>query len=653
MLIRHWSLRGAFIAAMGAFLILFYQNCGGGFSTLSQPSSSLDSLGDSGTPPQNGDPNSPTPPPPTGQPSSPNSTLNLGILTLDGPATFEQISLLLPLTGSLDYSAKATVVFRKASEATWYQAHPLHRMRPEFSETNKFLSQGFAGVITGLQPNTQYEIQVSVESGASRDVRTLTAATRALPSSSGPATKKVPAGSTSAQIKTILSSAAAGDVIEFENGTYIVDGLQVSKGGNESSPLVIRGASRNGVILKDVTGAVLQIVEADHVIIERLTLEGSGVDSGVGANSIGISLWSGYSQKNITLRHLNIRNVDMGIVASHTVEQISIYDSTLTGNNKWDQDLYAYGGSGAPGSGDGTRDGEQNVFWNDDGIRIPGRGNVAFNNTLHGFGDALAVTSGVHNAGVHFYRNDITMTGDDAFEGDYGVRNISFYDNRIHNAMTFVSFDPLYGGPAFVFRNIAINIRRGPLKLNATNTGMIFANNTIVTTNGANDVPWAWVQYNNGALKAWSYRNNILIRRNVSSLMAMEASGQDPIDFTHNAWFPNGSVWWSNSGPSGNSMANVFAKMSNTTPLFGTSTKRHDFDLIIEADPFESEIALGGNYRTLVTTRYIPKLKQTSTARGQGIAIPGITDGHSGSAPDIGAVISGRPSPFYGDRSGN
>jgi hypothetical protein len=50
------------------------------------------------------------------------------------------------------------------------------------------------------------------------------------------------------------------------------------------------------------------------------------------------------------------------------------------------------------------------------------------NPCLSGFGDALAVENGYISIGVHFYRNDILMTGDDAIEGDYGYRNITWGD---------------------------------------------------------------------------------------------------------------------------------------------------------------------------------------------------------------------------------
>lgn len=133
------------------------------------------------------------------------------------------------------------------------------------------------------------------------------------------------------------------------------------------------------------------------------------------------------------------------------------------------------------------------------------------------------------------------MTGDDAFEADYATRNIGFYDNYITNSATFLSLDPLWGGPLYCFRNVSINTFRGPFKFNNTNSGFMIYNNTIIRTEEPKG--WGWVQYNNGALRNWSYRNNILINRGGGwQLLAIESSGNDPIDFTHNAWLPDGSV---------------------------------------------------------------------------------------------------------------
>ncbi|GMV82256.1 MAG: hypothetical protein AMXMBFR7_34400 [Planctomycetota bacterium] len=562
------------------------------------------------------------------------SDLPLGELVHDGPPTPEQISMYLPVTGTLDFAATASVRFKGGDAKDWTPAHPLHRIRVANAASAQ--PEAFAGVITGLTPGASYSVEVTVKLGADTATKTLNAATRALPPAAGEPTVKLAADATVEQIKAALGGAKPGDVIQFANGTYAVDGLQIKQSGTPEKPIVIRGESRDGVTLKDPTGAIFQILEASDFIIENLTLEGAKTDSGTKAGSHGISFWTAPSpQKRITIRNVTMNGVDMGIVASKQTEQLIIYDNTLNGNNVWEADFI-----------------QSNKTWNDDGIRIPGLGNVAFNNTLTGFGDSLAMAARITNIGVHFYRNDIRMTGDDAYEGDYGIRNITFYDNRVHNSMTLISFDPVYGGPAFAFRNIAINTGRSPYKLNNKNTGFFLYNNTVVRTNGSGSGKgWGWNQSNNGPLVAWGYRNNILIFRGAGNMMAMEAGGQDPVDFNHNAWFPDKSIWWTGTGGSFKTMAEAREKLKPVTPVFGATGKRHEGCVISESDPFAEDIELGEDNLKQITKAYVPKLSDGSAPRGKGIAVPGITDGFSGDAPDMGAIITGRPLPEWGDRS--
>ncbi|MFC1479609.1 hypothetical protein ACFL6F_03335 [Planctomycetota bacterium] len=557
----------------------------------------------------------------------------LGDLSHDGPATPEQISMYMPVKGELDTSAKAAVRYRETSEEDkWKDAHPLHRIRPKHT-AGRTVSDAFAGVITGLKPGVSYAVEVTVTLGEDKQVKKLTAVTRPLPPAAGKATKIIKAGSSSAEVKSVFNGAGPGDVIQFENGTYAVDGLQMKKSGTKEKPIYFRGESRQGVILKDPTGTIIQFLPADNIIIENLTLEGSKTDSGTSAASKGVSFWNGgKQQERTTIRNVTFNGVDMGVVSWGNTKEILVYDCTLLGNNKWEASFI-----------------NTNLTWNDDGIRVPGSGHAVFNNTLTGFGDSVAVAAGMNNIGVHFYRNDIRMTGDDAFESDYGVRNITFYDNRIHNAMTHISVDPMHGGPFFAFRNIAINIGRGPYKLNNKNTGFFLYNNTVVRTKGR--AGWGWVQYANGPLVAWGYRNNILIFLGGKKLMAMEPRGMNPIDFNHNAWYPEGSVWWSKSGGSFGSMADARKKLAAVKPVFGTCTKRHENDIICEPDPFEEKIEFGADYMKMLTKLYVPKLKEKALPREAGVAIPGITDGFEGKAPDMGAIITGRPLPVWGDRN--
>jgi len=192
-----------------------------------------------------------------------------------------------------------------------------------------------------------------------------------------------------------------------------------------------------------------------------MTLQGSGVDSGTNSSSVGIEFFDGTpNQTRITVRNVTMNGVDRGIGAFREISEFLAYDNTLNGNNTWTPSLI-----------------DTNATWNEDGINIPGFGNCAFNNTLKGFGDTFAyaahaggntLTQGV---GIHFYRNEVRNSGDDFAEVDHSHRNNTLYDNRSHNSMTFISLDPLYGGPFLATRNIIINTGRTPFKWNSPNSG--------------------------------------------------------------------------------------------------------------------------------------------------------------------------------------
>lgn len=208
------------------------------------------------------------------------------------------------------------------------------------------------------------------------------------------------------------------------------------------------------------------------------------------------------------------------------------------------------------------------------------------------------------------------------------------------------SLDPLYGGPLYCFRNIAVNTSRGPFKFNNTNSGFMVYNNTVVRTEGRTG--WGWVQFNNGPLRDWSYRNNLLIYRGSGSPLAIESDANSPIDFTHNAWYPDGPFEWTASGGSFSSLAAARLGLPATTPVFGTSTARHQSDVISISDPFVTATTLGQDHLTEIVATTVPTLRTGVSAKSSGTPIPNITDGYSGAAPDMGAVMDGRPVPRWG-----
>lgn len=548
-------------------------------------------------------------------------------------ATPEQLGLYAPTTRAFSPSATIGVRYRAAGAPAWREAHPLLRIHPEWNDPGapEAPVDAFAGTIFDLEPGIAYEVELVLREPGQADQRGVyDAQTRALPAAAGaPTIRAVPGDDLQAKINLL----SPGAVLELAAGTYEVDRLAIDRAGAPQRPITIRGADRAAVVIHDASGAVIQLQHASYLIIEDLTLSGSGTDSGTNADSVGVSFWDGAFQEEVTFRNLDLVGVDMGIVAYGATRGILVYRAELRGNNQWNATFV-----------------ESNRTWNDDGIRLPGRGNCAFENTLDGFGDAFAVNNGVASTAVYYYRNRIRMSGDDAFEADYGTRNLGFYDNHIANTSTFLSLDPLWGGPLYCFRNIVLNTVRGPFKLNNTNSGFMIYNNTIVRTEGTTG--WAWAQSNNGELRNYSYRNNLLIYRGGGThLLALESGGNDPLDFTNNAWFPDGAVWWTNSGGSFGSMAEARQRLPATTPLFGTSQTRHEHDLQSPSDPFEVPFSLGPTHLTEVGRSgppYVPTLRAGEALLSGGVAIPNVTDGYAGPNPPIGAVITGRAQPRWG-----
>jgi hypothetical protein len=542
--------------------------------------------------------------------------------------TPEQIGLVLSAATTPPSNARIRVRYRATTEAPFREGHPLLRVEPKWiaQASPTPVTEGFAGSIFDLVPGATYQVELTLLiPGKADQVYRVERTTRALPKAASAITQTARA-SDSLQAK--FDTLNPGDVLELEAGQYAVQGLVLRATGTSEKPIVIRGKTREGVVLKRATGGVLQIEKASNVILENMTLEGSGTDSGTAASSYGI-VFSGES-KRVTIRDVDLRGVDQGIVSSGTLLQTLVYNTSLRGNNLWD-----------PASI------ESNATWNDEGIKLPGNGNAAFENSLHGFGDAFSFANGSTAAGCYIYRNNITMTGDDAFEADYSQRNIGIYDNYVTNSSTFLSLDPLWGGPLYAFRNISINTFRGPFKLNDTNSGFLIYNNTIVRTEGTTS--WASVQFDNGDLNNWSYRNNLLIYQGASrQLMAMEAPGQERLDFTHNGWFPDGQVWWTKSGGSFTSLQDARSKLPASIPLFGTLTQRHANDFISDADPFEQAINLGPSHRTEYKSTPRVALRAAAGAKRAGTPIANVTDGFSGTAPDVGAAIEGRPPVRWG-----
>jgi hypothetical protein len=113
------------------------------------------------------------------------------------------------------------------------------------------------------------------------------------------------------------------------------------------------------------------------------------------------------------------------------------------------------------------------------GIDLRGFGNVVCHNTVRNFGDCVSVQPFTGESfGNDVYGNDASYCVDDGIEIDYNRANVRVWRNRVMNARTGVSIQPVRGGPAYIFRNEFFSLENAPVKMNNGPAGFIVVHNT-------------------------------------------------------------------------------------------------------------------------------------------------------------------------------
>lgn len=540
-----------------------------------------------------------------------------GILASDPPTTC-CLGVYLPIAGDADLDATATLRYRQAGSAEWRTGLPLLRVRPdqvsEESPPGAFglpvPARQFAGSVFGLAPATAYDLEVTVadpDGGGGTQALQLT--TAPVPAAEPETPGSVPV-STAAGLADALAAANPGDVILLAPGTY-VGAFVLARAGTAANPIVIRGAGRDLVTL-DATGRSVGVtLAADHMRLENLTIRGS--DWGAKVNDT----------TGVVVRGVRITDVNKGIDGRNgQTRGLYLCDNVLEGRRLWPD--FA------------------NAIENAEGIVVTGQGHTVCHNRIQGFGDALGLNqnTAIINAAIDFFGNDVPWTGDDGLELDYAHRNVRAFANRVTNASMGVSFQPVWGGPVYVFRNVLVNLARSPFKLNNDPTGFYILNNTTVRTLGiGNNLDYAWPSL--GYLQAdgdpayaanFEFRNNLLLGVSAPAFATTELFDAR-ID--GNGWFPDGSFVFFDS------WANLADLASNSPYEAGGR--------IVEAQPFLKPVTLGATHATQVAPAN-PLLAPGSVAVDGGQVIANITDGFQGAAPDLGAWERDGALPVYGVR---
>jgi hypothetical protein len=532
-----------------------------------------------------------------------------------GPATAPSptqygISLVWPFSGDADGDGRVTVRYR-ATGGTWKQGMPLFRV-PAGTTAGVTWGNRHAGSLFDLQPATAYEIELTLaDPDGGGAVQSLTVATRALPA---PMTGAPVKAATPATFATVAAGAQPGDIIALAAGTYPA-GFSWSRDGEAARPIVIRGVAGT------VIDGNIDLIGRSHVQLDGLTVEGR----------IRFNLSRGIAVQRCTVHAHADRGGGDGIVSYLRSEDAFVADNTVIGTTVW-----AEASLGVSGTNLG------------EGICLTGPGHVMRNNRVRAFRDGLSLMEGASEApdqyGIDILDNDISECADDGIEADYSAHNVRVMRNRLTNCFMGISSQPALGGPLYLVRNVLYNVVFEAFKLHNGGSGDVLLHNTVVKSGDAFSVfsgaPIArtWARNNlfiGGPGHTWNGYDNGTGR--VLDLYDLDTA---TASLDYDGYGSTAAFFSGKFGPS--------VSFTGLAQLRTLTSEAHATQVGLGA--FAASIAYPGAAMTAFAAPDL-RLAAASPAIDAGIAIPGISDGFAGAAPDLGAYEMGQALPAYGPRS--
>jgi hypothetical protein len=560
------------------------------------------------------------------RPALADDTLHPGTPALD-PPTLVALGVVLPITGDDNFTASVTTRYRETGTTTWHDALPLMHVHAE-AVTGFAVTPQFAGTIFDLRPDTSYDIELHAVDGDGAVDMTLmlSARTRAVPGD--PATPRAVAVTGVASLTAALAAAQPGDVITLAAGTY-AGSFSLNTSGTATNPIVVRGASRDAVILDGMGCTGCNVIEAygSFIHIENLTIEHA---------NRAIRFQTASAQANV-VRRVHITDVTLGIGSNPDQQDFYIADNVLEGRNVWP---CVYTSDTVACNGDGSGTVQHGLHANDDGIHVEGDGHVVAHNQISGFGDAMKVEEDGARSD-DFYGNDVLWTYDNAVELDGSSRNTRAMRNRFTNTFATLSFQPIFGGPAYAIRNVLVNVADEQFKLHARGTtptvGAVIYHNTIVRGTRALQCSTA------AAPLDFVVANNLFIGPTSldpdGHVVRWDVPDVSTAQIDHNGYYPDGQFEFG----------------------YGSGITYPNFAAVVAGGKYEAHGVLGDASLlggglvgtpdwTQQLTPVIPALDTNSLAIDRGVVLANLDDDIRGAAPDLGALEAGCEVPIYGVR---
>jgi hypothetical protein len=455
----------------------------------------------------------------------------------------------------------------------------------------------------------------------------------------------------------------------ISSGTYFL-----TQSGTAEKPIVIKAAG-DGEAIFDGDGAynLFNIMAANYNHFEGLTIRNTDLAFQGGLKNI-------IGSSGVTIKGNRFEDIGRGVYTDWSgSKDYYIADNVFIGRFDATKLLGFTGRTWQPyNSQDGTP-----KLVSEYAVKIYGSGHVVAHNNVSNFHDGIDIATygnpdGAPNpirdrlpVAIDFYNNDISHVEDNCIETDGGAHNIRVLRNRCFNhGHRALSVQPIFGGPVYFIRNLVYHAPEGgAVKFTASSSGLVVYHNTFL----------APVKPMLLAASNVHYRNNLILGKSETLETFAVETNTNYSSSDYNGFRPNDgaefSFEWSTPpvsmrsnfpGEAGSAMrpaplstqqqAQLEAKSRQTRRFkalkeFAEATGQDKHSILIDYDVFQKVSPPGPDPRTIYKPADFDfQLRPGSAAVDAGLRLPGINDGFTGRAPDLGAYEVGRPVPQYGPR---
>jgi len=448
-------------------------------------------------------------------------------------------------------------------------------------------------------------------------------------------------------------------------GTYYL-----TADGTPEKPIVIKAAGDGEVVL-DGRGNfnLFNVKAADYNYFEGITFRNTSIAIWAGTQFIAGS-------KGLTVKRCRFEDVGIGIFTNYSgSSDFYIADSVFLGRN---DSKHLQGWNGQFWQQFENVDGQEfpPVMKSYTGIRLYGPGHVVTHNYVADFHDGIdtemyGMPDGSHPVegptypprdywdrrptAIDIIGNYITNAHDNSIEMDGSMHNIRVMRNMLINSASHpMSTQPSVGGPIYFIRNIVYHAPGGSTRLTAGSPGVFFYNNTILTETSA------------GAAANVHWRNNLMLPENSAAPILSVNTYTNYSSSDYNGFglkpgaqpaFQWNSPEWSVAAADTKTtdVGKLVQRKYATLDEYVRDTKQDQHSVVVDYTVFVNVPQLDAKDLSRVQRLYKAadmdfRLKPGSAAVDRGVALPNVTDGFMGQAPDLGALEVGLPVPVYGPR---